>query len=93
MGGTDMAGAPTAGRIWDCEMMLLGKLFCLLSVVTSAQVTWKPVTGWSRLAWAVVQAKWPVTFPSWTAKEADRSWGVASTLGRTGPVGVGRWGR
>lgn len=31
--------APTEGSIWDCEMMLLGKLFCLLSVVTSAHVT------------------------------------------------------
>lgn len=33
----------TGGRIWDWEMMLLGKLFCRLSVVISAQVTWKPV--------------------------------------------------
>jgi len=29
----------TAGSICDCEMMLLGKLFCRLSVVTSAHVT------------------------------------------------------
>lgn len=33
----------TGGRICDWEMMLLGRLFCRLSVVISAQVTWKPV--------------------------------------------------
>lgn len=36
---TGSKSTPTEGSICDCEMMLLGKLFCLLSVVTSAQVT------------------------------------------------------
>lgn len=63
-------------------MMLLGKLFCLLSVVTSAQVTWNPVMGWWRFAFDIFQEKWPVMLPSWTMKEADRFSGLANTLGR-----------
>lgn len=84
--GHGRQGAPTAGRICDCEMMLLGRLFCLLSVVTCAHVTWKPVMGCWRLALGIFHEKWPVTLPSWTAKDAERFSGLASTLGRTGPV-------
>lgn len=71
---------PTEGRIWDCEMMLFGRLFCLLSVVTSAHVTWKPVMGWYRFALAIFQEKWPVMFASRTTNDAERFSGLASTL-------------
>lgn len=67
-------------------MMLLGRLFCLLSVVTSAHVTWKPVLGWWTLAGAIFHEKWPVTFPSSMAKDAERFCGWASTLETAWPV-------
>lgn len=73
----------TAGRIWDCEMMLFGRLLGRLSVVASAQVTWKPVAGRGRPALLSVQEKCPVMLASCTAKEADRCSGLACTLGRT----------
>lgn len=61
-------------------MRLLGRPFCLLSVVTSAHVTWKPVTGRWTVALLSCQEKRPVTFVSWTTKEADRFSGLACTL-------------
>lgn len=78
----------TAGSICDCEMMLLGKLFCRLSVVTSAHVTWNPVMGWWRTALDIFQEKCPVMLPSWTMKDADRFSGLANTLGRTGTINL-----
>lgn len=78
----------TAGSICDCEMMLLGKLFCRLSVVTSAHVTWNPVMGWWRTVLDIFQEKWPVMLPSWTMKDADRFSGLANTLGRTGTINL-----
>lgn len=68
--------------------MLSGRLLGRLSVVTSAQVTWKPVLGGAGRAPAICQEKWPVTLASWMAKDAERFSGLASTLGRTGPAAV-----
>ena len=66
-------------------MMLLGRLLCLLSEVTSAQVTWKPVGG--RCApRATLQEKCAVTLAPCSTNEADRFSGLASTLGG-GPGG------
>lgn len=80
----------TGGRICDWEMMLLGRLFCRLSVVISAQVTWNPVMRW----WAAIldtrHRKLPVMFPSLMEKEAVRFSGLAKTFGCSGAVQRGR---
>ena len=62
-------------------MMLFGRLLGRLSVVTSAQVTWKPVAGRGKPAWFTLQEKCPVMLASCTMKEADRFSGLACTLG------------
>lgn len=62
-------------------MMLLGRLFCRLSVVTSAHVTWKPVMRWCGCGRVTLQKKLPVMFPSWMEKAAVRFSGLARTLG------------
>ena len=64
-------------------MMLFGRLLGRLSVVTSAQVTWKPVAGRGKPAWFTLQEKCPVMLASRTTKEADRFSGLACTLERT----------
>ena len=76
----------TGGRIWDCEMMLLGRLFCRLSVVISAQVTWKPVIRWLGATRDTRHRKLPVMFPSLMEKEAVRFSGFAKTFGSPGAV-------
>lgn len=81
----------TGGRIWDWEMMLLGRLFCRLSVVISAQVTWKPVIRWWGATLDTRHKKLPVMFPSLMEKEAVRFSGFARTLGSPGPVRETYW--
>lgn len=76
----------TGGRIWDWEMMLLGKLFCRLWVVISAQVTWKPVIRWCGATLETRHRKLPVMFPSLMEKEAVRFSGLAKTFGSPGAV-------
>lgn len=76
----------TAGNIWDWEIMLFGKLFWRLSVVTSAHVTWNPVIGWWRFTLESFHEKCPVMFPSSTLNEADRFSGLANTFETTCPV-------
>lgn len=71
----------TGGRIWDWEMMLLGRLFCRLSVVISAQVTWKPVIRWWGATLETRHRKLPVMLDSLIEKEAVRFSGLARTLG------------
>lgn len=71
----------TGGRIWDWEMMLLGRLFCRLSVVISAQVTWKPVIRWWGATLETRHRKLPVMFDSLVEKEAVRFSGFARTFG------------
>lgn len=74
----------TGGRIWDWEMMLLGRLFWRLSVETSAHVTWKPVIGWCGWGRDTLQRKLAVTLPSWKVKAAVRFSGLAKTFDGAG---------
>lgn len=67
-------------------MMLLGRLFCRLSVVISAQVTWKPVIRWWGATLDTRHRKLPVMFPSLMENEAVRFSGLAKTLGGAGAV-------
>lgn len=62
-------------------MMLLGRLFWRLSVVISAQVTWKPVMRWWGATLETRHRKLPVMFDSLIEKEAVRFSGLARTLG------------
>lgn len=80
----------TGGRICDWEMMLLGRLFCRLSVVISAQVTWKPVIRWWAATRDTRHRKLPVMFPSLMEKEAVRFSGLAKTFGCAGAAQRGR---
>lgn len=67
-------------------MMLLGRLFCRLSVVISAQVTWKPVIRWWGATLDTRHRKLPVMFPSLMENDAVRFSGLAKTLGGAGAV-------
>lgn len=71
-------------------MMLLGRLFCRLSVVISAQVTWKPVIRWWAATRDTRHRKLPVMFPSLMEKEAVRFSGLAKTFGCAGAARRGR---
>lgn len=79
----------TGGRICDWEMMLLGRLFCRLSVVISAQVTWNPVIRWWAATLDTRHRKLPVMLPSVMEKEAVRFSGLAKTFGCDGAAQKG----